>query len=200
MHRHATQISTDAARSDRAARTMTVLMNAAVRQGDRDGLCRIRNISATGLAIETDCALTREEIATVTLPSGRSLSGEVRWVRDGQAGMSCAQGATAIVQDENAKRHDGKGPSSLRFYRTATVDIFVHGRTHACVLDSISTSDILLTGTPPLEAGSLVTIRVRGLGEFPSTICISEPPDLFARFTPHLPFRLINQWLAAANR
>lgn len=181
----------------RTTRHMTVLVNAAIGQHGRDGLCRIRNMSVGGLAIETSLSLVTGETAIVTLASGRELPCIVRWTRDGQAGMSCDADPTALLHDDRAARSTPlPGPAPLRFYRIVAARIRLHGRDHRCNLDSISTSDVLMTGTPPLRAGEGMVICVLGLGEFPATATIAQDGDLFARFTPHISFRLMDEWLA----
>lgn len=184
----------------RTERHMTVLVNAGVRQRGRNGICRIRNVSTGGLAIETHLSLVVGEAATVTLSSGRELPCTVQWVRDGRAGMSCPADPAASLRDDRTERAVPQaGPTLPRFYSSAHTMIRLHGRHHRCTLDSLSTSDILLSDTPPLATGDAVIVVVAGLGEFAASVCISHGGDLFARFTPHLPFRLLDDWLAAAD-
>lgn len=200
MVHHAVNAGAEAPIRDRADRQMTVFINAGVGQGRNDGICRIRNVSTGGLAIETRCPLVVGEAAILTLVSGRELTAIVRWVRDGRAGMSCPENVSAIVQEEGRGKAlvaGMAGPALPRFYRTAAVTIAVQGQIHRCMLDSISIGDVLLAGAPSLRQGALVSIDVKGLGCFPATVSISQDGDLFARFTPVIPFRLFDGWLAS---
>ncbi|MET0360873.1 MAG: PilZ domain-containing protein [Sphingobium sp.] len=184
---------------DRLDRQMTVFISAGIHQRGRDGMCRIRNISAAGLAIETNCILVAGEEAILTLVSGRELLCIVRWVRDGRAGMSCTENVSEIVQSEGRTRAVFAGmiePALPRFYRQAPITIAVDGLIHRCLLDSISISDVLLSGAPQLRQGALLSIEVKRLGFFPASVSISQDDELFARFGPAIPFHLFDRWLA----
>lgn len=183
---------------DRAPRHVTVLLNAAIQQNGREGLCRIRNVSFQGLAIETSMPLLAGQEAVITLASGRQAHCIVRWSRDGRAGMSCETDLTPLLLEDRAERLAPRpGPALPRFARAAAVSIRVLGRPHGCTLDSISTSDVLLCDTIPLERHERISVVIQGLGAFPAVVSISHEGDLFARFTPPLPFRQLDEWLAA---
>lgn len=184
--------------TERGERHVTVLVNAAISQGGRSGLCRIRDVGVDGMGIETSLPLTVGEEAVVTLSSGREAVCIVRWTRDGRAGMSCADDPTGLLIEDRAERMAPRpGPALPRFAPVVPVRIRHLGRAHRCHLDSLSTSDILLCGTPELEEQERLVVEVHGLGAFPAVVCICEGGDLFARFTPPLPFRLMDEWLAS---
>jgi hypothetical protein len=181
----------------RKDRHVTVLVNAAISQRGRVGICRIRNISAEGMAIETSLPLKVGEEATVMLSSGREAECLVRWVRDGRAGMSCSSDLTALLIEDRAERLAPRpGPALPRFSAPAEVAIRMLGRSHRCVLDSISTSDVLLYGAPVLDLHQRLSVVVHGLGTFAAVASIWDKGNLFARFTPPLPFRQLDEWLA----
>lgn len=182
----------------RKDRHVTVLVNAAIGQAGRHGLCRIRNVSVEGMAIETSLSLVVGEDAVVTLSSGREAACVVRWVRDGRAGMSCSTDLTVLLLEDRAERMAPRpGPALPRFSPAATVAIRLLGRSHRCRLDSISTSDVLLCAAPPVERHERLSVVVHGLGTFTAVVHIWEDGNLFARFTPPLPFRQLDEWLAA---
>jgi hypothetical protein len=161
------------------------------------GICRIRNISAEGMAIETSLRLTVGEAASVMLSSGREAECVVRWVRDGRVGMSCSSDLTALLLEDRAERMAPRpGPALPRFSPIAAVAIRLLGRSHRCGLDSISTSDVLLCGTPLLDLHQRLSVVVHGLGTFTAVASICDGGNLFARFTPPLPFRQMDEWLA----
>lgn len=182
----------------RRDRHVTVLVNAAVSQGGRAGICRIRNISTDGMAIETSLPLVVGEAAVITLSSGREAQCVIRWTRDGRAGMSCTSDLTALLLEDRAQRLAPRpGPALPRFSPAAAVAIRLLGRSYRCCLDSISTSDVLMRGTPPIEKHARLSVVVHGLGTFAAVASIWEEGDLFARFTPPLPFRQLDEWLAS---
>jgi diguanylate cyclase (GGDEF)-like protein len=73
----------------RAPRT-TMLRSAPFRRGGRDGTVRVRNISATGVMIEAVDGLATGERIAIEL-SGELRDAEVRWVREGRAGLQFDQ-------------------------------------------------------------------------------------------------------------
>jgi len=186
---------------ERAERQMTVLINAAIVQQERDGLCRIRNMSQSGLNVETSVPLAIGEPATITLHSGRTLDCVVRWCRDNRVGMSCESDPTDVLQGERAvPAADLVGPALPRFSRQLPVDISVHGVVYRCALDSISTKDVLLTDVPArLPAAQTLTLCIPGLGEIPAAIRASELGAMFARFLTPLPFTALDRWLTASD-
>ncbi len=182
---------------DRGERQMTVLINAAVIQGERDGLCRIRNMSATGLSIETSMPLTVDEPAVVTLHSGFALTCIVRWTKDGRTGMSCDSNPLEVVQGtQGATPEDDQTPALPRFSRAVAAETAVLGIVHPCRMDSISTRDIILTSvTESMEPGRFFSVHIRGLGDFPATVRVREGEGIFARFSAPIPFAVLDAWL-----
>lgn len=182
---------------ERDERQMTVLINAAVIQGERDGLCRIRNVSATGLSIETSMPLSVDEPAVVTLHSGFALTCIVRWTRDGRTGMSCeANPLEAVRGAQGVTPEEDPGPALPRFSRAVAAEAAVLGIIHPCRMDSISTRDIILTGvTEGFEPGRFFSVHIRGLGDFPATVRVSEGESIFARFAAPIPFATLDGWL-----
>lgn len=197
MLHNAIAATSGAAPQSRADRKVSVLINAGVRQGERDGLCRIRNVSDGGMAIETSVQLVADEAVEIMLHSGRVLAASVRWVRDDRAGLSCTENPNDVLHVETAGAHGAFGPALPRFYRTVAAQVVLHGRVHRCMLDSIAPGDILLTGAPACEVSQAITIDIAGLGAMPASVCISADSDLFARFATPLPFRLLDAWLTA---
>jgi hypothetical protein len=182
---------------ERGDRHLTVLIHAAVRQGPRDGLCRIRNLSEGGIAIETSVALTIGAPAIVTLRSGRDIACDVRWVAGSHVGMTCGEDVVHAVKDVGPGAPSA--PALPRFSRAIPVEIVANGRAHRCLLDSVSTTDALLTGAPSLDAGRPLTLNIRGLGPIAGAVRISDEDHLFLRFSAPIAFRRMDAWLANAT-
>lgn len=75
---------------DREERTVTLLIVAKLRTSAREGLCRIRNVSAGGMLIETRMPLGQGETVTVEIRGQRELSGTIAWADGAKAGISFA--------------------------------------------------------------------------------------------------------------
>lgn len=74
----------------RGVRTVTILIVARLLAPAGEGLCRIRNISAGGMMLETATPLGPGEIVCAELRHGQRLEGRVVWARDGRAGVAFA--------------------------------------------------------------------------------------------------------------
>ncbi|MEW9854530.1 PilZ domain-containing protein [Novosphingobium sp. M1R2S20] len=72
---------------ERAPRTMTLLMTGKLMLDDREGLCRVRNISTTGMKIETRAALAVDQRVRIGMRYGEEIEARVAWTRDGAAGL-----------------------------------------------------------------------------------------------------------------
>jgi diguanylate cyclase (GGDEF)-like protein len=72
----------------------TTLRTAAYRRGARDGTVRVRNISSSGLMIEAIDGLATGERIAIEL-SGELRDAEVRWVREGRAGLKLVEALPA---------------------------------------------------------------------------------------------------------
>lgn len=185
---------------ERAPRQMTVLITAAIEQDGRDGLCRIRNMSPTGLSIETALPITLEEPATIMLHSGQTLSCIPRWARDGRVGLSCDVDPTTELLDHVRGGQTGPVPSLPRFSRTMGIEIVSRGFLHGCTLDSISTKDVIFTGAPatlvPLQN---ITVSIRFLGSFIATVRVNDDGQVYATFATPVGFAELNPWLIAGR-
>ena len=184
---------------ERAERQMTVLINAGIRRGADDGLCRIRNVSAAGLNIETSLALDIGDSATVVLQSGRVLACAVRWMKDGRVGLSCAGDPAEALQQERAVPADeAMVAEALRFERRLPVQLAVHGFVHQCDLESISIRHAVLTSVRTnVQPPQVLTVSIPGLGDFPATARGSKDGCLLVRFNAPIGFGLLDPWLAS---
>lgn len=181
----------------RAERQRTVLVNAAVTQGGRDGLCRIRNVSEGGLAIETSLPLSPGP-AEIALRSGDVLACIVRWAREGRAGFSCEAGvdATRLVGRRMAAEYEQPGCGFPRFQRSQELKIAVRGHPYDSLLHSIAPTDVWLASAPEFPRGEPLTVSIRGLGDVSARVCAAENGEMIALFNAPLPFRDLDPWLA----
>lgn len=183
----------------REERQVTVLINAAVSQGRRDSMCRIRNVSAGGIAIETGLPLVVGDPAAVTLHSGRVLQCIVRWAEDNRAGVSCEDITADVLRAETAIVPVKSGPAIPRFARTMAMEIAVRGKAYACTMQSISASDILVSGGPAFEQGLPVTICLRGFYIGSGTMREEIGEHLLIAFASPVAFRVMDPWLVATS-
>lgn len=184
---------------ERAERQMTVLINAGIRRGDDDALCRIRNVSEAGLNIETSLALVPGETITIVMQSGRELQCQVRWHGDGRFGLSSEDDPLDALQRERAvPSDDNQLPVALHFERHIPAQLAVHGFVHHCDLDSISIRHAVLSSVRTnVQPPQVVTISIAGLGDFPAAIRARQDGLVLARFNAPIGFSLLDPWLVA---
>lgn len=182
----------------RAERQRTVLVNAAIVQHGADGLCRIRNVSEGGLAVETSLPLCPGP-AQVHLRSGDIVDCTVRWAREGRAGLSLEQPGSAadLVARRIAPEHEQPGFGFPRFERSVAVGIAVRGRPYRCMLHSIAPTDVWLIGAPEFPRGEPLTVSVKGLGDLMAMVHEAEKGEMVALFHSALSFRQLDPWLAS---
>lgn len=177
-----------------AERAVSVLINAGIAQSDRDALCRIRNLSESGIMVETRLPLTPDTDVSIQLRSGRLLDGTVRWRKDMRAGISFADvSADAILSDRPSV--DGTDFIFPRFERRAGATVTVRHRRHRCTLSSLSLGDAVLFGLDGVAIGNVVTVAVEGLDDRLARIVRIEGDRAVVSFTEPLHFRSLERWL-----
>lgn len=72
----------------RQFRTTTVFREAALTVDGRPGLCVVKNLSAGGAMIHAQMELTIDAPVTLTMSSGRSVTGHVKWTQPGIGGIT----------------------------------------------------------------------------------------------------------------
>lgn len=185
---------------ERAPRQMTVLITAAIEQDGRDGLCRIRNMSPTGLSIETALPIIDGQRATIMLHSGGTLTGIPRWAHDGRVGLSCDVDPTTELLGNGHNPQPSSVPVLPRFSRAMGIEIVSRGFFYGCTLDSISTRDVIFSGAPAtLAPGQSITVSIRFLGSFIATVRVNDDGHVYATFATPIGFAELNPWLVAGR-
>lgn len=173
-------------------RQRTVLINAAIRHGGREGLCRIQGISAGGLQIRTSLPMTPQMPAQIVLRSGRTVNCLVRWAANGEAGMTHDVGdALSHLLTEGVS----KGRAVLRFRIGRPVGVTVHKQNCAATLAHISPGELWLRGLDRADHGEPVLVAIPGLGELAGYVAGDDDDSVLVRLTSPIPFRDLDPWL-----
>jgi hypothetical protein len=175
---HLMQIQTAAAdlAADRAPRTVTTLLvGKLLCRGTVEHLCRVRNISMSGMMLETHHALGYGSWAAVELRSGDRLQGSVVWTSEGRAGVEFAQPIDVDYILAQAKAGPegfcGPAPRAPRFDVSCDARISCFGRYIDVTLENISQSGARITLPRPPKADTEVILSVPGL---PSRRCTTR--------------------------
>jgi hypothetical protein len=175
---HLTQIQTaepDPA-LDRAPRTVTTLLVGKLfSRGSAEHLCRIRNISMTGMMLETHYTLGYGSWVTVELRNGDRLQGSVVWSSEGRAGVEFAQAINVdhILAQAKAslERFCGPAPRAPRFDVECAARISCFGRYIDVTLENISQSGARIVLPKPPREDTEIILSVPGL---PSRRCTTR--------------------------
>jgi len=167
---HLTPINPDAPGvvADRAPRTVTTLLVGKLRsRGAVEHLCRVRNISMSGMMLETHHPLGYGSWVTVELRSGDRLQGTVVWSSEGRAGVEFAQPIEVDYILAQAKagldRFCGPAPRAPRFDVECEARISCFGRYIDVMLENISQSGARIVLPKPPREDTEVILSVPGL-------------------------------------
>lgn len=192
-----------AAPVERAERIITTLLiGKLLAAKGPEHLCRIRNISTTGMLIETHRPLGFGAWVAVELRSGERLQGTVAWSGTGRAGVqfvtpievdrilaeakqSAAPTRLRAVQQPRAPRFDVQCPASISS----------NGRYIDVTLENVSQSGARVTMGRPPKRDTEVILSIPGL---PSRRCTTRWSDDKAAgllFLEVIPFHELDAWL-----
>lgn len=178
-------------------RQRTVLVNAAIRHGGREGLCRIHGISTAGLQIRTSLPMTSQMPAQIVLRSGRSVNCLVRWSANGEAGMTHDAGdALAHMLTEGV----GEGRAVLRFRIGQPVAVGIHKQGRTATLAHLSPGELWLRDLDRADHGEPVLVAVPGLGDLVGHVAGQDDDSILVRLNAAIPFRALDPWLASPAR
>nr|WP_246352322.1 PilZ domain-containing protein [Sphingomonas xinjiangensis] len=188
---------------ERAERIVTTLLIGKLLSANGpDQLCRIRNISATGMLIETHRPLGFGSWLAVELRSGEKLQGTVAWSGTGRAGVqfltpiqvdrilaeakqSAAPTRLRAVQQPRAPRFDVQCPASISS----------NGRYIDVMLENVSQSGACVSMSRPPKRDTEVILSIPGL---PSRRCTTRWSDDKAAgllFLEVIPYHELDAWL-----
>lgn len=190
--------------SERADRTLTMLVVAKLRVRGIEGLCRIRNISPGGLMFETRLPLDCGDRADIDLRQQREVSGRIVWVRGDRAGMAfdlpeavdellpSKPGRTSRIRREPQPR----GP---RLQMDCTVEVRLpDGRAEAQLKD-ISQGGAKVSLPFHTQVGERLLLLVPGLPLKLGIVRWLQRDDVGIAFAEPLGFDLLADWLVARS-
>ncbi len=196
--------SADAERSavryvERAARAMTLLLTGKLVVGGRETLCRVRNMSATGMMIETHMALSKGDEVRVDLRSTSNLSARVVWTREGAAGLAfhVPVDLKAVLAGETSRSRilRARVPRAPRLAAECPITVAAGGAPQEASLLDISQSGarLRLPFRPAREERLVLTIP--GLPVKSGAVRWVRDAEAGLAFYMPLPFDLLAEWI-----
>jgi hypothetical protein len=184
-----------AAPVSRAPRTVTTLLVARLlRPGCPDTPCRIRNVSTTGLMMETHAELTPDMPVSIELRDGTRLDGSVAWYKDGRAGIAAS---TTIDLDRflggPTKEHGA--PRAPRFNIDCPVRLSSYGRSTTGTIENLSQTGARVVLATPAAPGAACLVNIPGLPPRHCEIRWCDGEEAGVRFVEPIAFAELARWL-----
>ncbi len=196
-------------------RQISVLINAGIIHQGNDALCRIRNLSPGGVMIECPLPLAVDDEIELHLRSGRHVTGRVRWVDDGRAGVAFDDPASAelvgATQQSVPKRvsirrqTEEASPIGYPYFRRQCWAQLSAGNLRAQVpVAYISSTGVVVENSVEWGGERLFSVSIEGLGRYAARLCdgaATENGDSVGLlFVEPVLYRTFNDWLMATPR
>lgn len=184
----------------RAPRAVSTLLTGRLVTSDGvEDLCRIRNISANGMLIETRRAISVGETMTVELRTGERLAGRVMWEKSGQLGVQLdAPIDVECVLNASSPRlvpRGGTRPRAPRFSTTCPARMSSMGRSVAATVENLSQSGARLKLARPVPLASPLTLSIAGLPPRQCAVRWNDGAEIGLAFVEMIPFAELSAWL-----
>lgn len=182
----------------RANRHVSVLVLAKVTSGGVAQMCKVRDISSTGMRIETREALRPGQALSVEFRSGRRVDGVVRWVREPHAGVEFAAELEVEMLLGHADRTTIAPRARLpRFERSAGAVVKRDTLQKPARLLNISMTGACLSETDAFRVHDPVVVTIDGLSPRSGEVMWVEGDRIGVRFLQAIDIASFNAWLVA---
>ena len=170
-------------------------------QAGKPSFCLVRNISSTGIQIKLYSSAIRTGEVVVRVADENPLTGEIVWVRNGNAGISF-EGSVDPVTLLRLQQKLGsvRRRSMPRVKATSYAVLRVGGRMVAAVLRDISSMGARITTSRSLEVGALAIIRLPDLPELKARVRWTECSETGLVFETPLPMQILAEWIEGRIR
>jgi hypothetical protein len=184
----------------REGRVATVMLVARMVSGRRDQLCRIRNISANGLKVNTAFPLFVGEDLKIELRNGRTVEGRIVWSNPPFAGMHFH--ATYDVE-ELLSSIPAEGNALVARLPRVQVNhpVLLHAGSKmlgASLLD-LSQGGAKLRLRAVIDCGEQVSLSLAGLGSIKGCVRWTRDEEAGIAFHETIPFDALSRWLTERN-
>lgn len=187
------------AHKERALRTTTVLMAAKLIRREGEGLCRVRNISTSGMMVETRAPLCVGEEVRVGLRCGEELVARVAWAQDGTAGLAFLAPADVqamlAVETPRSRLVRTRAPRAPRFTIASAIEVEARDELHHATLIDISQGGARLRMSFNPMADEPLTLSIPGLPLKSGSVRWSDRGTVGLRFYQALPFEVLAAWV-----
>ena len=181
-----------------ASRHVSVLVLAKLVGAGVAQMCKVRDISSSGMRIETRAALSPGQSLSGEFRSGRRVDGVVRWVREPHAGSEfAAELAVEILLGHGDRTTIAPRPRLPRFERTADALVKRDQFVRPARLSNISLTGACLGVTDTFRVHDPVVVAIDGLPPRSGEVMWIEHGKIGVRFLQAIDLATFNTWLVA---
>lgn len=185
----------------RAPRAVTLLITGKLILDRREGLCRVRNISATGMMIETHMALEVGQEVRVGMRWGSEVGARVAWTGDGAVGLAFPAPidveAALAAQSRPSRIALSRPPREPRLVVDCAIEVEARGEAHHAVLLDISQPGAKLRLPFRAMRDERLLLSIPGLPLKGAAVHRVEGDDAGVGFYEALPFGVLAAWVEA---
>lgn len=187
---------------ERAHRTVSLYLLARLCDtGTKDGLCRVRNMSAAGLMLESEQALAPEQVVTVEFRNGTRVTGRVAWTQGNRAGLHSHEWIDVAELLTQLSDHAGRNvlvQRAPRFGCGCKARVRMQGRSRTVPVGNISINGLQME--IPAQLGDVVNIDLPGLPERAGRIRWCHDGQCGVMLMEPYSFIAMARWLASQDR
>ena len=182
-------------RERRRHKRFTTVFRLAKMVGEREELCLIRNVSASGLKAEVFSAKSVGERLAIDFGDHNPQSARVAWVTDGYVGITFDDHIDVAHTLSSGPTRDDRRARRLRFLvRLAGYVMAEQGRAD-CMLVDISQGGARIRTDAVLERGQHIRVAVRGHGTLAGRVLWMKGGDVGIGFFAKLAYRELAEWI-----
>ena len=189
--------------AERAPRTVTLLMTGKLVTGSGEGLCRVRNISSTGLQIESRRHLAAGDLIRIELRGLSELPGRVAWSQPPLAGIALFDPIAVddLLHPRPVSRLTrSRSPRAPRIGVECVVELETGGGPCHGQLCDLSQGGARLRLPVSPRRDERVTIAIPGLPLKSGIVRWVRDADVGIAFYEALSFDVLADWIAERDR
>lgn len=185
----------------RAERTTTILLIAKLELASgKEALCRLRNLSATGMLLETGEALLPGDRVVVELRTRDRLSATVVWTDSPRAGLQLDEEIDVAATLQPRTDRKAEAARAPRFTVAAPGRISGLGRAWPVTINNLSQSGARVSPCCDIPVGIPITLAIAGLAPRACYVRWRDDQHIGVAFIELISYAELSVWLSSAPR
>lgn len=178
------------------ARSLSIFRIGKLSFADGEELCRVRNLSAGGMAVELGAPREVGEPVTVEICEGRAATGKIAWVREHSAGIKFDSEVDIGLFLTRRPQMIGQVARAPRVNLDCSARVTIGKYQYYATVRDISQSGIKLRVDDEQPTGAVATISIDGLRPIRGVVAWHRAQMIGVMFDQAIPFEELAEWLA----